>query len=329
MLRHYFNPDGPGAALAVAVEGEAPHIECCGLADIQQGIEITPDTVFDLASGSKTFTATGVMLLIEQGCLELTAPVGNYLPLIEKSKAHRPITIRDLLSHTSGLPDYLESGMYAAVDQVSPNYITSQLPVWSREARPGEAHNYCNTNYFVLSKVIESVTGLGFAEFIHSNLLNPFGLCSTFVLGAVKDATRVARGYRNPGYGLPLVTPSDEFELETLGDGGILSSLRDLIRWQSLFWNGEMVSKQSLTQMQTLGQLESGEHFEYGLGLQVEEREGGHTWCGHGGSWTSTTIMIGRYMKERTSVIVLSNEVMAPVERISQRALELSRRSHL
>ena len=292
ILRHYFSPVGPGAALAVAVEGETPHVECCGLADIQQGIEITPDTVFDLASASKVFTATGIMLLVERGCLELTAPVGNYLPLIEKSEAQRPITIRDLLSHTSGLPDYLESGMYADVDQVSPDYVAGQLPAWWREARPGENHNYCNTNYFVLSKVIESVTGLGFAEFIRSNLVDPFGLRSTFV-GAVKDSTRIARGYRNPGYGLPLVRPSDEFELETLGDGGVLSSLSDLIRWQSLLWNGEVVSKQSLMLMQTPGQLESGEHFEYGFGLQVERREGGHTWCGHGGSWTSTTIMIG------------------------------------
>jgi CubicO group peptidase (beta-lactamase class C family) len=326
MLLNYFSPVGPGAALAVAVEGKAPHIECCGLADIQQGIEITPDTVFDLASASKTFTATGIMQLIEQGCLELTAPVGNYLPLVETSKARRPITIKDLLSHTSGLPDYLESGMYAAVDQVSPDYVASQLPAWSWEARPGENHNYCNTNYFVLSKVIESITGLGYAEFVRLNLLNPFGLRSTFVLGAVKDPTRIVKGYRNSGYGLSLVEPSDEFELETLGDGGVLSSLSDLIRWQSLLWNGEIISKQSLALMQTPGQLESGEHFEYGLGLQVERREGGHIWCGHGGSWTSTTIMIGRYMNERTSVIVLSNEVMAPVERISQRALEMSRK---
>ncbi len=329
ILPHYFSPVGPGAALAVAVEGEAPRVECCGLADIQQGTEITPDTVFDLASASKTFTATGIMLLIEHGRLELTAPVGSYLPLIERSKAGRPITIRDLLSHTSGLPDYLESGMCAAVDQVSPDYVASQLPAWSREARPGENHNYCNTNYFVLSKVIESVTGLGFAEFIRSNLVSSFGLRSTFVLGAVKDTTRIAKGYRNAGYGLPLVKPSDEFELKTVGDGGVLSSLSDLIRWQSLLWNGEIVSKQSLRLMQTPGQLESGEHFEYGFGLQVERREGGHTWCGHGGSWTSTTILIGRHVKERTSVIVLSNEVMAPVERISQRAWAMSRKSHL
>lgn len=329
MLLQYFSPVGPGAALAVAVEGGAPHVECCGLADIQQGIEITPDTIFDLASGSKVFTATGIMRLVEQGCLELAAPVGNYLPPIEKPKAHRPITIRDLLSHTSGLPDYLESGMNAAVDQISPEYVASQLPAWSRRARPGENHDYSNTNYFVLSKVIESVTGLEFAAFIRSNLLRPFGLRNTFVFGSAIDTTRIAKGYRNPGYGLPLVEPVDEFELKTLGDGGVLSSLSDLMRWQSLLWSGELISEQSLTLMQAPGQLDSGQPFEYGLGLQVERREGGRTWCGHGGSWTSGTTLVGRYMKERTSVIVLSNEIMAPVERISQRALELSRKPHL
>ena len=325
ILRYYFSATGPGAALAVAVERQTPYVECFGLADVERQTGITPDTVFDLASASKIFTATGIMTLVERRCLDLTAPVGEYLPEIGKPETGRAITVRDLLWHVSGLPDYLESGMYAAVDQVSPEYVAGRLAEWSRRARPGEKHIYCNTNYFVLSRVIEAVSGLRFAEFIDSNLITPFGLRSTSVLGGEGDASQIASGYRNTGYGLPLVEPSDEFRLETVGDGGVSSSLNDLIRWQSLFWNSEIVSEQSLRIMHTPGELDSGGSFEYGFGLQVEQREGGKTWCGHGGSWTSTTILVGRYLKEEVSVIVLSNELMAPVERIAQRVLSMSR----
>lgn len=328
ILPLYCSATGPGAALAVVVGREAPHLECYGLADLQRGIKITPDTVFELASASKTFTATGIMLLVERGCLDLTAPVGEYVPQVQKPDAGRPITARDLLWHTSGLPDYLESGMYTPMDQASPEYVIGQLPEWAQRARPGEEHSYSNTNSVVLSRVIEAISGLGFAEFIDSNLVAPIGLRDTFILDGTSDAKQIANGYRNLGYGLPLFEPSKEFILDTVGDGGMCSTLNDLVRWQSRFWNGDVVSEQSLMQMQSPGRLDSGESFEYGFGLQIEQREGRHTWCGHGGSWTNTTVLFGRYPKEQTTVIVLSNEFMAPVERISQRALSLSRESH-
>ena len=171
--------------------------------------------------------------------------MGSAYPKSRSPKPAASSQVRDLLWHVSGLPDYLESGMYVAVDQVSPEYVNNLLPAWSREARPGEKHTYCNTNYFVLSRVIAAVSGLSFAEFIDSNLITPFGLRSTFVLGGESDAPQIANGYRNTGYGLPLVEPSNDFNLETVGDGGVLSSLNDLIRWQALLWNGEIVQRTS------------------------------------------------------------------------------------
>lgn len=321
LLPHYFSPIGPGAALAVVAEGQASHIECHGLADLEAEIEITPDTVFDLASGSKMFTAIGILLLIERAYLELTAPVYEFLPQFEHPEEGRPITVRDLLWHTSGLPDYLESGMHTPLEQMSSEFIGNQLHAWTRRACPGQSHSYSNTNYVVLAKVIEGIAGCSYSAFIESHLIDPLGLRDTFVSGGRRENNRIAKGYRNLGYGLPLFRTSNEVALDTVGDGGVFSSLRDLIEWQSSLWKGQIVNDALLKLMQAPGRLDSGETFDYGLGLQVEHRGGGNVWCGHGGSWTNSTILIGRHLREKTSVIVLSNEFMAPVERISQIAL--------
>jgi CubicO group peptidase (beta-lactamase class C family) len=325
ILPHYFSPVGPGAALAVAIDNGPPTIECCGLADVDRGVEITADTVFELASASKMFTATGIMLLVERGCLDLTASIREYLPQILDPEAGRQVTVRDLLWHTSGLTDYLELGMNAAADHVSNEYIFSQLPAWSRRARAGEAFSYSNTNYVLLARIIQAASGLDFAEFTHANLFAPFDLNNTYVFTGGTDSKCIALGYSNPGYGLPQTEPFDNVQLDTVGDGGVFSSLNDLIRWQQLFWGGELVSEQSVSLMKSPGALDTGECFDYGFGLQVEQCDGVQSWCGHGGSWTNSTTMVGRYEEEHTSVVVLSNEIAAPVERISQRALAMSK----
>ena len=324
ILTHYFDDkNSPGAALAIITDGRPPHIECIGLANIEQETPITPETAFELASATKIFTATGLMLLVERNRLDLAAPVQEYLSEFENNKAVRPITIRDLLQHTSGLTDYLESGMYTPTECMTKEYIMRQLPQWAEEAVPGQEYSYSNTNYVVLARVVEAVMEISFADFIEVNLLKPFSLHSTTASFDLASPSEIASGYQNLGYGLPQIEASMELMIDTDGDGGIYSTLGDLIQWQSLFWDGEIVNDESLHLMQTPGQLDTGKSFPYGLGLQVEQREDGEVWCGHGGSWTNTTTLIGRYLKEKTTIIVLSNEFMAPVERISQRAYQL------
>jgi CubicO group peptidase (beta-lactamase class C family) len=329
ILPCYFSESGPGAALAIAADGKAAHIECHGLANLDSGIEITSDTVFDLASGSKTFTATGIMLLIERGLLDMSSPVHDFLPNFCSSRIGRPVSIADLLWHTSGLPDYLESGMYTPSGQMSSEFVNDQLQDWSQKACPGQSHVYSNTNYFVLSRVMEAVAECSYAEFIESNLIAPLGLGHTFVAGGRLGVRQSAVGYRNDGYGLPLVGVSEDIALDTVGDGGVFSSLKDLVEWQAALWNGRIVNEKSLGLMQSPGFLDSGERLPYGCGLQIERREGGDFWCGHGGSWTSSTVLIGRHVDKRVSVIMLSNEFMAPVERIAQRAFAMQYRTEL
>ncbi len=325
ILEYYFDLTGPGAALAIVGKTGAPIIECVGLSDIGAGVPITPDTEFELASASKIVTATAVMQLVEQKRLELGSPVSDFISEWEDSSKARPVTIKDLLSHTSGLTDYLEAGMYTPPDRMTAAFVMGHLPEWSLAALPGKQHQYSNTNYFVLARVVEALSRSTFSEFVEENLFRRFDLLSTSVHPGETPASSVATGYRNLGYGLPFVVPNDTMEIDTNGDGGVRSTLNDLIRWQSLFWGCQIVTEQSLVQMRTAGTLDSGKTFEYGIGLQVESRGSGDIWCGHGGSWTNTTTLIGRYLNVGIDVIVLSNEFMAPVERISQCAASLAR----
>ncbi len=324
ILENYFDPDGPGAALVVACEGASPVVECLGFANVEERTPITPDTPFELASVSKWFTATAIMLLVEREKLDIGSAIYEHLPEVERTKSTRPITVRDLLWHTSGLADYLYAGMYTPVDEMTGKYIMGQLRQWASTAIPGQEHSYSNTNYFVLARIVESVTGLGFADFVEANLIEPFGLCSTALAPRKQRRLQIARGYQNVGYGVPFIKSVSEITIDTDGDGGIVSSLNDLMRWQSLFWNCEILNAKSLKLMQTPGTLDSGESFSYGFGLQIEGHGSNRCWNGHGGSWVNSTTLVGHYANSKITVIVLSNEFMAPVERIYQRAFAMS-----
>ena len=320
ILPHYFSDDGPGAVLAIATEGKPPRIETCGFADLESRSPITAETVFDLASVGKMITATVALALVERGDLELTTPLDTVLSEAEAPREGRAITVRDLLQHTAGIPDYLEGGISSDESQLTLAAILTRLPEWTREARPGMVHTYSNTNYVLIAQLIERITGQPFAEFLEAGFFGPLGLRSTATLGGTRKPESTVKGYQNLGFGLPAIEATENLEIETVGDGGIFSSANDLIEWQSRYWSGEIIAPKSIRSMTTSGTLDSGEPFDYGLGIQVEERAG-RRWFGHGGSWTASTTFVGYHEAERTSIIILSNEMMAPVERISQAAL--------
>lgn len=317
MLEHYFEPHGPGAVMAVVRAGARPWIECQGLADLASGRPLDPDTRFELASVSKWFTAAALMRLVERGLLDIDDPVAELLPTMAPDRAdgQRTLRVRDLLWHCSGLPDYLELGHAAPAESLSDAWLRKQAPGWLAEARPGVEHLYCNTNYVMLGWIIEAVAGRPFAEVVQRELLNPAGLPRSCVGPSPDD---VARGYRNLGFGLPAFEAVPEIDSDTLGDGGVCSTLNDLLRWCEAFFSGDLLRPASVQLMCAMGHTDDGQTFPYGLGLQVE---GGGEWCGHAGSWTRSTTLAGRLLSHGSTIIVLSNEWMAPVERIAQRAL--------
>jgi CubicO group peptidase (beta-lactamase class C family) len=316
ILAAHFDADGPGAALAVLGADGSAETACRGLARGPDGPPITPDTLFELASASKWFTAAAALRLCEAGALALDALVGEHLASFARSAAGaRAITLRDLLQHTSGLADYLELGMYADPADLTRASIEARLPDWIAAARPGEAHAYSNTNYHVVAELIDRVHPRGFAG----------ALDALFTASGMKRSRRLgieaAAGARNVGLVAPVFEAVEDLPTDVVGDGGVVSSLSELCAWMRAARDGSALKASSLQEMTRPGRLDDGSDFDYGLGLELQREDGVLIGYGHTGSWTNTTTCLLVDVRTNSAVIVLSNQFMAPVVAIAQAAL--------
>jgi CubicO group peptidase (beta-lactamase class C family) len=318
ILAPWFEADGPGGALATWRDGEPARFVCRGLADLDSGAPITPETRFDLASASKPFTAVVILRLAARGLLGLDTPLHELIPECPPPAAGRAVIVADLLRHTSGLADYLAEGGATPDEETTAASVAARLPGWAQAARPGVAFEYSNTNYVALARIAERLTGRPFPEVVAAEVLAPCGLARTHVQPIPPPGA--ARGYGDDGYGLPAWRPGPDSSIATLGDGGVWSCLTDLVTFLSRLWSGDLVPAPWLQPMRQAGQTDDGTALPYGLGLQMETTPGGERWVGHGGSWLHSTTLIGRYEPAGFNVVVLSNLVGAPVTHVSRHA---------
>ncbi|MCH8549948.1 MAG: beta-lactamase family protein [Balneolaceae bacterium] len=316
LLENYFYKDGPGAALAIVPDSGESLIECYGVSSLDIVNPINPETAFDLASVSKTFTATAVLLLQEKGTINLNEPISCYLSGLRHSTENRAVTIQDLLWHTSGIPDYLVSTDPDQIAKLTTEHVMEKASEWIVQVQPGMKHEYSNTNYVILAEMIKSVTGRAYADYVQNELFDRHVLTCTFVLSQKPQSVVRARGYQNTGFGLPRYELA-ECDIQVLGDGGIFSALSDLIRWQQMFFNARIFSKPTLAHALSQGRLDNGSVFNYGCGMIVEKLPDGRTWCGHNGGWLGVSSFLGRIVEDKISMIVLSNDQSAPADRIA------------
>ncbi len=316
-LDRYFDAKGAGAALAIRLDGSSGYQECVGLADIDGGVPISATTSFDLASVTKMFTSAAVLMLVDDNRIRLDDPIVRHLS-IDLSSAERLITVQDLLWHTSGIPDYLLS---SGLDEheLDREAVLDWLERADDQFHPGTTHEYSNTNYFLLAEIVSHVAGMPYKEFIKKRMFEAYGLDDSFVITDYPGNRLRAHGYVSEGFGRLKYVPSEN-DITTVGDGGIFSSLTDLMRWQELFFSGQIVSRSSVDHATTAGRLDNGVSFDYGCGMIVESLGDDGIWCGHTGSWHGASALCGRYMNDGLTVIVLSNDQLAPVVRIAERS---------
>jgi CubicO group peptidase (beta-lactamase class C family) len=320
ILPHYFLNGGPGAAMAVAQLGEIIYSEVFGFADIEAQKQITNKSAFDLASVSKLFTATAIAMLIERGMLKLDAPLSAFFPKFSIESAHRPILVRDLLWHTSGLVDYLELNPEDTFPTLTVERILEQLVEHIPKSLPGVSFNYSNTNYVLLAQIIEITSGKSYEEFVTDEIFKPLKLENSFVLGSIRTPPHRVRGYANRGYGEPRYEINELDTVNILGDGSLFSTVEDLVRWQHALFHGEVVSKATLELMTTGGQLDNGKQIDYGFGMGIENLNDGY-WYGHGGGWAGTSTLVGYYLEKQMTVVFLSNLARTDGIRITQQLL--------
>ncbi|NIN72257.1 MAG: serine hydrolase [Gemmatimonadetes bacterium] len=298
-------PGSPGAALAVARDGEIVYEQGYGLAQLEYEIPITPTTVFHVASVSKQFTAFAVAMLADQGKLSLDDDIRTHLP--EVPDFGDTITIRHLIHHTSGLRDQwvlLAMAGWRLDDVITRDQIM-RLVRRQRELNftPGDEYLYCNTGYTLLAEIVERVTGQSFAEWTADNIFRPLGMTDTHFhddheLVVPNRAYSYAR--RDNGYRKAVLSYAN------VGATSLFTTVRDLVKWEKNLSDGKVGGPAVIEAMHRRGILNNGDTLSYAFGLGIGEYRGLRT-VGHSGSDAGYRSYVTRFPEEDFIVVVLSN----------------------
>lgn len=303
----------PGAAVLVIRDGARELTKTYGVADIATKEPITEATNFRLASLSKQFTATAVLMLVDEGRFTLDSTLAEIFPA--SGDAAAPITVRQLLSHQSGLPDY-EPLVPADGDQVHDADVLALMLATERlDFEPGSAYHYSNSGYAVLAMIVERVSGQRFADFLDERIFTPVGMAGTvaFERGVSKVPNR-AFGYTVTETGVDFTDQS--VWSAVLGDGGVYSSLDDLYRWDQALYRDELISAELKAAMLTPG-LEN-----YGFGWRIDSYDGERRYH-HSGSTSGFRNFIQRFPDKRLTVVVLTNRAGPDVQPLAERVADL------
>jgi len=295
----------PGAALAIIKDGEIIYKRGYGMAKLEDDLVMTPSKIFDIGSVSKQFTAACVALLALEGKLSLEDDVRQYIP--ELPVYGRPITLRHLLHHTSGLRDYntLLSLAGFRPDSDCPT-VEEALEIICRQKGlnhpPGEEYSYTNTGYFLLGQIVERVSGKSLNQFAQERIFQPLGMKNTFF----QDNHHQIIKNRASGY----APEGENFRLEMsnwdeVGDGNVYTTVEDLYLWDQAFYNYKL-GRELMDMLHTQGKLNNGQTIDYAFGLVIGSYRGLRT-VSHSGSWAGFRASLIRFPEEKFSIICLSN----------------------
>ena len=298
-------PGAPGCALGVVRDGRLDYARGYGLASIELGVPITPATVFDIGSVSKQFTAMAVVLLAQDGKLSLDDEIQRFLP--EIPRYDKPITIRHLLHHTSGLRDYIDLLGASGVQEEMVTGDRDALEILARQKgtnfEPGAEFLYSNTGFFLLSMIVQRAAGTSLRDFAAERIFRPLGMTHTqfvdrhdMIVPGKAGSYSTGRG----GYRLALAN------WEQTGDGAVNTTVEDLLQWDRNFYDPRVGGAAALRELLTPGVLNDGKPITYALGLNVDRYRGVRA-VTHGGSWAGFRAQLSRYPDQKTSVIVLCN----------------------
>ncbi len=290
----------PGVSVAVMRDGAMVHAAGYGLANVEQDAKATAETVFQSGSVGKQFTATLIMMLVGDGKLGLDDPIRKHLPDAPKSWA--PITIRQMLSHTSGLGDYPAS-MDLRRDYTEDQLlqIVYQTPLLFA---PGAKWSYSNLAYLTLGAMVRRVTGVFYGDLLVERIFKPLGM-GTKIISESDIVPHRASGYVLKDGALKnqeWVSPS----LNSTADGALYFTVLDLAKWDAGLGAGRVLPKESLEQMWTPVRLNDGSTYPYGFGWGIGGAPG-HRLVEHSGGWQGFLTHIVRYLDDRLTVVVLVN----------------------
>ena len=304
----------PGASIAVVRNGEIIKAQGYGLANLELNVPAAPETIYQSGSVGKQFTATLVMMLVEEGKLSLDDKISKHIP--EAPATWRDITVRHLLTHTSGI----SNSLYDEIDfrqDYTEDELLEEIAALPLDFKPGERWEYSNPGYIVLGVLIHKVTGRFYGDLLREKIFKPIGMTTARIISESDIVPNRAAGYqlvkgelKNQDWVAP--------QLNTTADGAIYLTVRDLIRWDAALSTDKLLDRASLEQMWTPARLNNGKPVPngYGFGWMTGE-ENGQRFIWHSGEWQGFSAYILRYLDRKLTVIVLTNLAEADAETIA------------
>ncbi len=294
----------PGGLVAVASRGRIVHLRPYGMANVELSVPVTDSTVFEIGSISKQFVSAAVMLLVQEDRLELDDPIHQYLPNLPSEWLG--VTVRHLLTHTSGIPDYEEIRTYDVYGfRLTPEEVIQIAHSRPVDFAPGAGWYYSNTGYFLLSMIVERIEGRPLGQVLQSRIFVPLAMTQTRMADPEAIIPHRASGYWVNKAG-ELINRRPTETSSTLGAGGILSSAHDLVKWDEALYGDQLLSTESKTAMWTAVILPNGENTGYAFGWSVRPYRG-LTSQSHGGQVAGFVANFSRFPEQEAAIVVFLN----------------------
>ena len=295
----------PGVAVGVMRNGTIILAKGYGLANVEHQVPVTPLTIFQSGSMGKQFTATAIMMLVEEGKLSLDDSIAKYFP--GAPATWEKITVRHLLTHTGGMTDYPSDFDFRR--DYTEGEMLEKIKLVPLAFQPGAKWSYSNLGYVTLGILINKISGQFYGDFLRDRVFKPLGMTTARVISEEDIVPHRAAGYRlvkgqlkNQSW----VAPS----LNTTADGALYLNLYDMAKWDAALYTEKLLKRSTLDQMWTQVKLKSGSIEKYGFGWRVDAVRG-HRLIEHGGAWQGFKSQISRYVDDKLTIVVFANSSRA------------------
>lgn len=315
LLSTQFKTSDPGCEILVTKKGEIVYKKAFGNANIELNVPIRPDMVFNLASVTKQFTAVAILQLIEQGKISLTDSLQKFIP--DFPFKGYTITIENLLTHTSGIRDYMQldyANLYMERWDFKPKQLIDSFKNYALEFEPGTKFSYSNSGYYLLGYIIQKVSGLSYQIYIQNNLLKPLGLDHTYFDSSGIIIPNRVNGYRkddgvfkNADYWSPTIE---------YAAGGLISNVDDLFKWHKGLYSYQILKKETLQKAFAPYQLKNGVSTGYGYGWFLKISNGINS-VEHEGGMPGFRSNVIYFPSDDIFIATLYNSGTAPIDDLS------------
>jgi len=319
LLTSFYNNGNLNGNILIAEKGKVVYKKSFGFSNETTKEKLNENSIFELASVSKQFTAMAIVILKEKGKLSYEDKISKYFPEL----SNYDITIRNLLTHTSGLPDYMEvmdsvfdkrkiatnKDIISMFEKFKPNILFEPNTKWE----------YSNTGYALLASIIEKVTGMSYGDYLHKAIFKPLNMSNTFVYRrrfAPKKVTNYAYGYVYSDSLKKYFLPDDLTETKyvvwldgIVGDGTVNSTVIDLLKWDRALYTGKLISKESKKAVFSSSELSDKSKTDYGFGWFIEDNGVYGSIVKHTGGWPGYKTIIERHIQNDKTIILLLNYI--------------------